>query len=187
MRAWRNWAGNVSAVATAEHRPGGADEVAAIVREAGGAGRTVRAVGSGHSFTDAAATTDVRLVLDRLTGIVAVDPETRLVRVRAGTTLAALNTELAAHGLAMPNLGDVDVQTVAGALATGTHGTGAGYGCLSTFVTELELVTGAGDVVRCSTKERPDLFAAARVGLGAVGVVTEVTLRCVDAFVLHAD
>jgi L-gulono-1,4-lactone dehydrogenase len=91
------------------------------------------------------------------------------------------------HGLAMPNLGDIDVQTISGALATGTHGTGVGYGCLSTFVEELEIVLGTGEVVRCSRTERSDLFMAALVGVGAIGVVTEVTLRCVDAFILHAD
>src|SRR5262249_5874686 len=139
------------------------------------------------SFTATAATTGVRLELDRLTGIVAVDPAAKLVRVRGGTPLAALNAELAGHGLAMPNLGDIDVQTLTGALATGTHGTGAGYGCLSTFVEAVEIVTGTGQVLRCSATENPALFEAARVGVGAVGVITEVTLRCVDAFILHAD
>jgi L-gulono-1,4-lactone dehydrogenase len=187
MERWVNWAGNVEARAAEVAHPADVAEVAETVRRAGRTGATVRAVGTGHSFTDAAATSGIRLELDRLTGLVALDRASRLVQVRAGTTLSALNADLAAHGLAMPNLGDVDVQTVAGALATGTHGTGAAYGCLSTFVTELELVTGTGEVVRCSQGHRPDLFAAARVGLGAVGVVTEVTLRCVDAFILHAD
>jgi len=187
MTSWRNWAGNLETVAAAVQRPATAEETAEAVRRAAEAGTTVRAVGRGHSFTDAAATSGVRLEPDRLVGVVAADPASRLVRVRAGTTLAALNAELATHGLALPNLGDIDAQTVAGALTTGTHGTGATYGCLSTFVSELELVTGVGEIVRCSADERPDLFAAARVGLGAVGVITEVTLRCVDAFILHAD
>ena len=184
---WRNWSGNIEAVATTVARPATPAEVAEVVGAASAAGMRVKAAGRGHSFTDAAATSGVRVELDRLSGLVAVDRASRLVRVRAGTTLAALNAGLAEHGLAMPNLGDVDVQTVAGALATGTHGTGAGYGCLSTFVTELELVTGDGEVVRCSETERPDLFAAARVGIGAVGIVTELVLRCVDAFTLRAE
>ena len=184
---WINWAGNVEAFAAEVARPGTADEVAEVVRRAARTRAKLRAVGSGHSFTETAATSGIRLEPDRLTGIVSVDRGTREVRVRAGTTLAALNADLAAHGLALPNLGDVDVQTVAGALATGTHGTGAGYGCLSTFVAALEFVTGTGELVRCSPAEHPDLFAAARVGLGALGVVTEVTLRCVDAFIRHAD
>jgi len=185
--AWRNWAGNYRAVAAGVARPSSADEVAGVVRSAVAEGRTVKPVGSGHSFTAAAATTGVRVDLAALSGLVAVDRSTRTVRVRAGTPLSALNAELAAHGLAMPNLGDVDVQTVSGALATGTHGTGKDYGCLSTFVAELELVTGTGDIVRCARDSNPDLFQAALVGVGAVGIVTEVTLRCVDAFILHAD
>jgi L-gulonolactone oxidase len=185
--AWRNWAGNQQAVAAAVRHPASTDEVADAVRTATADGRTVKPIGSGHSFTATAATTGVRLELDRLTGIVAVDPAAKLVRVRGGTRLSALNTELAGHGLAMPNLGDIDVQTLTGALATGTHGTGAGYGCLSTFVEALEIVTGTGPVLRCSASENPALFEAARVGVGAIGVITEVTLRCVDAFILHAD
>ncbi len=185
--AWRNWAGNQSSVATAVIAPRSTDEVAQAVRAAAARASTVKPVGTGHSFTAAAATTGVRLDLSGLSGLVSVDRPTGLVRVRGGTPLSALNAQLAAEGLALPNLGDIDVQTVTGALATGTHGTGAGYGCLSTFVEELELVTGDGTVVRCSARQRPELFQAARVGVGALGVITEVTLRCVDAFILHAN
>jgi L-gulono-1,4-lactone dehydrogenase len=185
--AWRNWAGNQEAVASAVARPTSTDAVAAAVRDVAAAGGTVKPVGTGHSFTPAAATTGVRLNLAGLTGIVSLSRASKLVRVRAGTPLTELNAELARQGLAMPNLGDIDVQTVSGALATGTHGTGKDYGCLSTFVVELELVTGTGEVLRCSREQNPEVFLAALVGVGAVGVVTEVTLRCVDAFVLHAD
>ncbi len=185
-RQWRNWAGNQRAVAAAVARPTSTEEVAALVRAVAAAGGTLKPSGSGHSFTSVAATTGTRIDLSGLSGLVAIDAQQKLIRVRAGTQLSRLNAELAAHGLAMPNLGDIDVQTISGALATGTHGTGKGYGCLSTFVTELEVVTGAGEVVRCSRESDPQLFAAAQVGLGAVGIVTEVTLRGVDAFVLHA-
>ena len=186
-KAWQNWAGNHRSVASAVATPGSTAQVADAVRSAVARGQTIKPVGTGHSFTPAAATSGVRLELGALSGLVDVDHEARLVRVRAGTTLTSLNIELARHGLALPNLGDIDVQTVSGALATGTHGTGAGYGCLSTFVTALELVTGTGDVLRCSREDNPDVFMAALVGVGAIGVVTEVTLRCVDAFILHAD
>src|SRR5262249_811155 len=152
-------------------RPESTDEVAARVRAAREAGRTVKPVGTGHSFTAAAATTGTRLELNRLSGIVAVDRVARTVRVRGGTPLSQLNADLAGHGLALPNLGDIDVQTVTGALATGTHGTGAGYGCLSTFVDGLEIVTGDGTVLRCSAEKDPQLFQAAKVGVGALGVV----------------
>ncbi|GAA1761809.1 D-arabinono-1,4-lactone oxidase [Luedemannella helvata] len=183
---WRNWAGNVRADAVAVGYPASAAEVAAAVTGAVAAGRAVKAVGSGHSFTSAAATDGVRLELGRLSGVIAADADAGTVTVRAGTTLRQLNAALAALGLALPNLGDIDAQTIAGALATGTHGTGAAYGCLSTFVEALELVTADGAILRCSATEHPDVFAAARVGVGAVGVVTEVTLRCVPAFILRA-
>jgi L-gulonolactone oxidase len=184
--AWRNWAGNQRASA-AVARPSTQDELAAVLRQAATRGRRIKPVGAGHSFTDIAWTDDLRVELDRLAGLVSVDRFAHLVTVRAGTRLRELNAILAAHGLAMPNLGDIDQQTISGAISTGTHGTGAQYGCLSTFVEALTLVTATGEVVHCSATERPDVFAAARVGLGALGVITEVTLRCVDAFVLHAD
>src|SRR5262249_28978333 len=139
-------------------RPTSADEVASAIRTALDAGGTVKPVGSGHSFTAVAATTGSRFELDGLAGLVSVDRASRLVRVRAGTNLATLNAQLSQHGLAMPNLGDIDVQTISGALATGTHGTGAAYGCLSSFVEALEVVTGTGEIVRCSAEQNADLF-----------------------------
>ncbi|MEH0844771.1 D-arabinono-1,4-lactone oxidase [Micromonospora sp. CPCC 205711] len=182
--AWSNWAGNQHSVATAILRPSTVDGVAEAVRDAAGAGERVRVVGSGHSFTPIAVPDGRLMELTDLDTGVRVDGHS--VTVPAGTTLHALNELLAAHGLALPNLGDIDAQTVAGAISTGTHGTGAAYGCLSTFVEALTLVTGTGEVLRCSADEHPDVFAAARVGLGALGVLVEVTLRCVDAFTLRA-
>ena len=147
----------------------------------------MRALGSGHSFTAAAATSGVALDLSQWTGITAADTRTGLVTVRSGTTLRALNAELGGLGLAMANLGDIDAQTLAGALSTGTHGTGARLGGLATQVESLELVLADGSVVSCSATSRPELFAAARIGLGALGVITAVTLRCVPSFTLLAD
>ncbi|MFE9955891.1 D-arabinono-1,4-lactone oxidase [Micromonospora sp. NPDC005299] len=184
--AWSNWAGNQRSTAALTVRPRTVEEVAEAVRHAADTGRTIRAVGSGHSFTGTAVADGHRLDLADLDTKVTVDTARRLVTVPAGMTLHTLNDLLAAHNLALPNLGDIDAQTVAGALSTGTHGTGAKLGCLSTFVTALTLVTGTGEVLRCSADEHRDVFAAARVGLGAVGVLVEVTLRCVDAFVLRA-
>ncbi|WP_446212358.1 D-arabinono-1,4-lactone oxidase [Micromonospora sp. IBSANI012] len=184
--AWSNWAGNQHSIATAILRPATLDAVTEAVRDAAAAGERIRVVGSGHSFTPIAVADGRRIELTSLATDVRVDRDRRLVTVPAGMTLHTLNALLARHGLALPNLGDIDAQTVAGAISTGTHGTGAGYGCLSTFVTALTLVTGTGEVLRCSADEQPDVFAAARVGLGALGVLVEVTLRCVDAFVLRA-
>jgi L-gulonolactone oxidase len=153
------------------------DEVADAVKQARADGRTVKPAGAGHSFTGVAQTDGIRLDLSRLAGLRSI--EGNLVTVGAGTSIRELNRLLAAHGLACANLGDIDTQTIAGAISTGTHGTGARLGCLSAFVEGLTLVDGTGTVV----KDEP----AARVGLGALGVLTEVTLRCVDAFVLRAE
>ncbi|MEV1328265.1 D-arabinono-1,4-lactone oxidase [Micromonospora costi] len=183
---WSNWAGNQQGSATTILRPRSTVEVAEAVRAARAAGGRIRVAGSGHSFTAVALADDRRMDLADLDTGVRVDAERRLVTVPAGMTLHALNDLLARHGLALPNLGDIDAQTVAGAISTGTHGTGAAYGCLSTFVEAVTLVTGTGEVLRCSAEEHPDVLAAARVSLGALGVLVEVTLRCVDAFVLHA-
>ncbi|MGE5827630.1 MAG: FAD-binding protein, partial [Micromonosporaceae bacterium] len=157
VEAWRNWSGTQAALATEVVHPAGTDELAALVRAAATSGRVVKPVGSGHSFTAAAATSGVRVELSRMSGLAAVDRERRLARVRAGTPLADLNEVLHAHGLALPNLGDIDSQTISGALATGTHGTGASFGCLATFVEELELVSGTGEVLRCSTTNHPEI------------------------------
>ncbi|MET8229659.1 D-arabinono-1,4-lactone oxidase [Micromonospora sp. NPDC005298] len=183
---WSNWAGNQRGSATAILRPASPDDVIEAVRDAASTGHRIRVAGSGHSFTAVALADDRRMDLAELATTISVDVERRLVTVPAGMTLHTLNSLLARHQLALPNLGDIDAQTVAGAISTGTHGTGAGYGCLSTFVEAVTLVTGTGEVLRCSADEHPDVLAAARVSLGALGVLTEVTLRCVDAFVLRA-
>ncbi|WP_328340782.1 D-arabinono-1,4-lactone oxidase [Micromonospora sp. NBC_00421] len=184
--AWSNWAGNQHSVATAILRPTTVEDIAEAVLDVAGAGERIRVVGSGHSFTPIALSDGRRMELSALRTEVRVDRDARLVTVPAGTTLRALNALLAGHGLAMPNLGDIDAQTIAGAISTGTHGTGAAYGCLSTFVEALTMVTGTGEVLHCSAREHPEIFAAARVGLGALGVLVDVTLRCVDAFTLRA-
>jgi FAD-linked oxidoreductase len=162
-------------------------EISAAVKDAAADGLPVRALGTGHSFTSAAATAGVALDLSRWSGITAADTQTGLVTVRAGTTLRTLNAELDGLGLAMANLGDIDAQTLAGALSTGTHGTGARLGGLATQVEALDLVLADGSLVACSAASRPELFAAARIGLGALGVITSVTLRCVPSFTLAAD
>jgi L-gulonolactone oxidase len=146
----------------------------------------VRPIGSGHSFTAIGRPEDVQLALDRHAGLVDVDPS-GLVTVQAGMPLHRLNAELAARGWALTNLGDVDRQTVAGALATGTHGTGARFGGLATQLRAMELVLADGSVLRCSPSEHADVFSAARIGLGALGVVSTVTLQAEPAFALRGE
>jgi len=182
----RNWGRNQTWSPVELARPASTGEVAEVVAAAASAGRRVKAIGGGHSFTAAAATDGVQLSLDRLDRVIDIELDRGRVTVGAGIVLHRLNEVLAGAGLAMPNLGDIDRQSVAGAIATATHGTGLTLGNLATTVVGMELVTGDGDVVRCSPDGCPQVFHAARVGLGALGIVTEVTLQCVPAFRLHA-
>ncbi len=158
--------------------------MSALVREAAAAGLTIKAVGAGHSFTAIAATDGILLKLDRMTTIISHDPMTARVRVQAGISLRDLNPQLNAMGLALPNLGDVDPQSVAGAVSTGTHGTGDKLFGISQAVVGVQLVTGDGEVLEID--ESHAWFGASRVTLGALGILTEVTLQCVPAFLLHA-
>ncbi|GAB79376.1 D-arabinono-1,4-lactone oxidase [Austwickia chelonae] len=186
--AWRNWAGTVEAFPVRRVSVRDEDEVVAVLRGAVEEGLRVKAVGAGHSFTGAAYTDGVLVDLSALAGLrgVVADGAGARVRVGAGTTLRELNVLLDESGLAVPNLGDIDAQTIAGAISTGTHGTGATFGGLSSFVTALRVVTADGRVSWCSRAEDPELFAAAGVGLGAFGVVVEVELACVPAFRVRA-
>jgi L-gulono-1,4-lactone dehydrogenase len=184
---WQNWAGTASADPVRRSWPRSTEDIGQAITAAAKDGLTVRALGSGHSFTPAAATSGVAIDLSSWAGIVGVDLDSGLVTVRSGTTIRELNATLATLGLAMANLGDIDAQTVSGAISTGTHGTGAAYGGIATQVAGLELVLADGSAVSCSADERPDLFSAARVSVGALGVLSTVTLQCVQAFTLAAD
>jgi L-gulono-1,4-lactone dehydrogenase len=183
---WHNWARTERAHAVRVVSPGSVQEVVAEVKQASADGLRIKAVGSGHSFTGVAVTDGVRVILQRLDRILDVDTERLQVRVQAGITLRRLNRELWSRGLALTNLGDVDAQTVAGAISTGTHGTGARFGGLATHVIALEMVLADGSVVECGVEQEPDMFAAARIGLGALGIVTTLTLQCEPAYALHA-
>jgi L-gulonolactone oxidase len=185
VTTWTNWAGTASAEVTVA-APGTVRELQAIVRQAAEAGQRVKPIGAGHSFTPIGVTDGVQLRLDRLAGVVRADRETGLVTVLAGTRLHALNEALWHLGLSMTNLGDIDVQTISGAISTGTHGTGAKLGGIATQVRGLELVLADGELLYCDAMHHPDVFAAARVGLGALGVIATVTLQCEPAFALAA-
>lgn len=183
---WANWAGNQTCAPAAVEHPASEDELAHLVKRAAADGRTVKAVGAGHSFTDIACTDGVQVVLDRYGEVLEADRASGRVTVQAGITLGRLNEALWEMGLALENLGDIAYQSVAGAIATSTHGTGLRLGGLATQVCGLRVVTGDGSVVSCSREEDPDLFQAARVGLGALGLVSAVTLQTVPAFNLRA-
>jgi FAD-linked oxidoreductase len=179
---WTNWAGDQSCRPAQITRPGGREELAAAIAAAATAGQRVKVAGSGHSFTEAALTEGRMIDLGLLAGVLDADPGSGRVKVGGGTVLADLNEELARLGLAMENLGDIDRQTVAGAISTGTHGTGAKLRNLSAQVEGLELVLADGSVRHLSAATDPQLLRAARVGVGALGAISAVTLRCVPAF-----
>jgi L-gulono-1,4-lactone dehydrogenase len=182
---WTNWAGTVSADVTVQ-TPASVAELQQTVAAAAERGQRVKPIGAGHSFTSIGATDGIQLRLDRLAGVVRADRETGLVTVLAGTRLHALTETLWQLGLSMTNLGDIDVQTISGAISTGTHGTGLRFGGIATQVRGLELVLADGSTMTCSPDENPEVFAAARVGLGALGVIATVTLQCEPAFALAA-
>ncbi|WP_406506049.1 D-arabinono-1,4-lactone oxidase [Streptomyces sp. NBC_00212] len=183
---WRNWAGNITARPAREVSPASAAELAEAVRRAAEDGLTVKAVGTGHSFTAAAATDGVLIRPDLLTGIREIDRAAMTVTVEAGTPLKRLNAALAREGLSLTNMGDIMEQTVAGATSTGTHGTGRDSASIAAQIKGLELVTADGSLLTCSEKENPEVFAAARIGLGALGVVTAITFAVEPVFLLTA-
>ncbi|MCG8964879.1 MULTISPECIES: D-arabinono-1,4-lactone oxidase [Streptomyces] len=185
-RTWRNWGGNVSARPAREIAPASVDELAEAVRRAAEDGLRVKAVGTGHSFTSIAATDGVLIRPHLLTGIRRIDRDAMTVTVEAGTPLKRLNVALAREGLSLTNMGDIMEQTVSGATSTGTHGTGRESASIAAQIKGLELVTADGSVLTCSDKENPDVFAAARIGLGALGVVTAITFAVEPVFLLTA-
>jgi L-gulonolactone oxidase len=182
---WRNWAGDQRCAPAAVDQPASEAEIVDCVGRARDTGRRIRVAGSGHSFTDIACTDGHMLRLGRMDHVLDSDRESGLVRVQPGITLAQLGEELASRGLAMENQGDIDAQALAGAVSTGTHGTGARYPNLSAQVVALRLVTGDGSVVELSEGRDRDAYLAARVGLGALGVISELTLRCLPIFTLR--
>ncbi|MEA2474528.1 MAG: L-gulono,4-lactone dehydrogenase, partial [Thermoleophilaceae bacterium] len=182
---WSNWAGDQRCAPSAVERPGSEEEVAAAIGRAAAADRPVRVAGAGHSFSDIVLTDGHLLHLGRMDRVLSADARTGLAEVEAGISLHDLGPALAEHGLALENQGDVDPQSVAGAISTATHGTGATFRNLSAQVAGLRLITAAAEAVDCSEEVEPDLFRAARVGLGALGVITRVTLRCAPLYTLR--
>ncbi len=188
-QTWRNWGRSAAASPRRFVTPRTVAELSAEITRATEEGLPVKCVGAGHSFTSIAATDGVMVSLDNLAGVESVVPTGEsgaLVTVLAGTRLHELNPRLWDLGLAMINLGDIDAQSIAGATSTGTHGTGAGFGGLATFIRAVQLVLADGSVVDCSAEQNPELFEAARLGLGAIGVIAKMTLQCAPAYMMRA-
>ncbi len=192
---WQNWTGNVLSSPTARSAPTTVAEVVEVVSAAADRGARVKCVGAGHSFTPAAATDGVLVSLDDLTGIESIVPTRDAdgsvdgadVTVWAGTRLHRLGPLLWQLGLAQPNLGDFAEQSLAGAISTGTHGTGFAAPGLPATVVGLQIVTADGSVLSCTRESHPEVFQAARLGIGALGIITKLTIHCVPAFALRAE
>ena len=179
---WRNWVGNQSFVARHKGEPRSEDELAALVHEASRRNLGVRVVGSGHSFTPVVATSGLLLSLKNMQGVIGVDRERRRVTVRAGTKIGDIGRALKPLGLSLRNQGDIDTQAIAGALSTGTHGTGVTLGNLSSQAVGMRIVIADGAVLEIDGDKDPEMLAAAQVSVGMLGVISAITLQTVDAY-----
>ena len=184
-KKWQNWSGLVQCQPQEILFPTSEEEVVQIVQRAANDKRKIRVVGSGHSFSPIVATDDILISLDELKGLIEVDKENGEATVWAGTKIKELGNLLFQEGLAMENLGDIDVQSIAGATATGTHGTGTGFGNISTQITGITLVTGRGDVLQTSPTENSHYFKAAQISLGTLGIITRIRLKLQPAYNLE--
>lgn len=181
-----NWAKNQRCLPSRIARPEHTDEVTELVLDVLDRGGKVKAVGAGHSFTGTACTDGVLLSLDRMARVHHLDDSTGVITVDAGISLRALNDDLDRRGRALPNLGDIDVQSLAGATATATHGTGLRLPNLSSGIVGFELVDGKGELHWCDAEHHSELFRIGRVSIGALGVITKIALETVPMFTLRA-
>ena len=180
----RNWAGNVLFSPDTLYYPATEQEIQQIVLRAANNRKKIRVIGTGHSFTKLCQTDQILMSLDDYQGLVSVDRKKCTVVALGGTKLKFLGELLYKEGLAMQNLGDIDAQSIAGTISTGTHGTGKKFGTISTQVIGIKLINGQGHIVYCSPDQNPELFKAAQVSLGALGIIVEVTLQCVPSYKL---
>ncbi|WP_018235057.1 D-arabinono-1,4-lactone oxidase [Ensifer sp. BR816] len=181
---WRNWVGNQSCIVRHRGAPESEAALAEMVREATSAGLNVRCAGSGHSFTPVALTSGLHLTLSGMQGVTHIDQARKRVSVSAGTTINQLGKALKSNGLSLINQGDIDSQALAGALTTGTHGTGAALGNMASQIVGMRLVQPDGSILVVD-ETTPDLLEAARVSVGMLGVISEITLQVMDSYNLH--
>ncbi len=181
----KNWSKRIEWHPSQIEYPNTEADIQAVVKKAIQENKTIRIIGSGHSFNPLWVTKDILVNLDKYQGLVSVDKENLQAIIKGGTKLFTLGDLLFEQGMAMENLGDIDVQSLAGTISTGTHGTGLAFGTISTQVRAIRFVNGKGEIVDCSETENRDLFKAAQVSLGALGIITQITLQCVPAYKLE--
>lgn len=184
-RGWTNWSGGVTCTPARLAMPESEDALVSLFREAERAGWEMRVAGTGHSFVPLCTSAGMLLSLDGMQGVIEADPTAMQATIWAGTKIHQIGAPLTAAGMAMENMGDIDRQSLAGAIGTGTHGTGPTLGNIATQVVSLRLLTASGDYLDCSAEREPDIFAAARVSLGMLGIITRITLRTLPAYHLH--
>jgi len=182
MASWNNWSGRQRSKPTALYFIRSEADAAAIVRQAGRAKQSVRIAGAGHSHAPLVVNNGVIVDASGLAGVISTDAAMQRAWVWSGTRIYALGRALHDHGLALKNQGDIDRQAIAGAVATGTHGTGQTLQNLSASVTGIRMITASGDIVECSAERNAELFQAARLGLGAFGIVTQLQLQLREAY-----
>ena len=180
----KNWAGNVIWNPSEIAYPSTEEEIQQLVIKAANDRKKIRVIGTGHSFTALCQTNDITVSLDKYQGLIKVDKDAIQATVKGGTKLNLLGNLLFKEGMAMENLGDIDVQSIAGTISTSTHGTGTAFGTVSTQVVGLRFVNGKGEIVSCSETENRELFKAAQVSMGVMGIITQITLQCVPLYKL---
>ena len=180
----KNWSGNVQWNPNVIEKPFTEKEIQNIVSKAANDSKKVRVIGSGHSFTSLCSTNEILINLDNYQGVTIINKEKKQATVKGGTKLSLLGELLFKEGLAMENLGDINVQSIAGAISTGTHGTGVGFKSISNQVIALKFINGKGEIIECSAIKNTELFKATQVSLGCFGVITEITIQCVPAYKL---
>ncbi|MBW2315163.1 MAG: FAD-binding protein [Deltaproteobacteria bacterium] len=185
MESWRNWSGKLHAEPREILRPASEDAVVAEIARAHDAGASVRCVGAAHSHAPLAVTDGHLLDMEAFAGVAVADRDRRIVTVGAGTRLYQLGVPLRAEGLGLVNMGDINRQAIAGVIATGTHGTGETLKNFSSAVVGLRIALADGPVVECDAEHDGELFQAARLGLGSVGVVLSANLAVREAYRLR--
>lgn len=184
MRSTKNWSQNVCFQPREVHSVENETQIVSLIEKARKSKSHLRVLGSGHSFTPLISTQDILLTTEKLQGIISHDVAKKSARVAAGTKLRALGNMLHKCGLAQENLGDIDVQSIAGAMSTGTHGTGIDLGVLPSQISALTFINGKGEKIECSEQLHPDIFKAAQVSLGLLGVITEIELKLEESYIL---
>lgn len=181
----KNWSGYLSWNPSEILYPESETAIQEIVRNAIKSGKKVRVIGTKHSFTPLCVTDQILVCLDKYQGIVSTDKENLTAVVKAGSKLNTLTELLYNEGMALMNMGDINQQSIAGSTSTGTHGTGTAFGNMSTQIIKLRFVNGLGEIVECSPTDKPDLFKAAQISLGTLGIITELTLQCIPNYILE--